>query len=228
MLTLLPDARHASIDPAVRAARNLPEDLIRLCVGIEDTDDLIEDLEAALIEAGAVRVVDETGVASEPHLERVGAAASETSEVTELKVAKSKAEVPTSLLVSAPGKVILFGEHAVVHGVTAIAGAVDLRCYCLVEHRSDGKVSLTMPDVGPAGSAGEAAATWDIADLPWNRVERGTRIESLPDPEMVALLAARFVKAEKLSAAQAAQAFLYLYMSLSQSQGTAYVAFDAG
>ncbi|MBW0461245.1 hypothetical protein O181_000960 [Austropuccinia psidii MF-1] len=51
---------HASIDPAVRAARNLPEDLIRLCVGIEDCDDLLEDLQAALIEAGAIRSVDET------------------------------------------------------------------------------------------------------------------------------------------------------------------------
>ncbi|BFZ54241.1 cystathionine beta-lyase [Savitreella phatthalungensis] len=35
---------HASIDPKVRKERNLPEDLIRLCVGIEDVDDLIDDL----------------------------------------------------------------------------------------------------------------------------------------------------------------------------------------
>ena len=57
---LLPVHRsHASIAPAVRKARNLPEDLIRLCVGIEDPDDLIDDLEAALLEAGAVRVVDD-------------------------------------------------------------------------------------------------------------------------------------------------------------------------
>lgn len=45
---------HASIDPAIRAARQLPEDLIRLCVGIENVEDLVEDLETALFEAGAI------------------------------------------------------------------------------------------------------------------------------------------------------------------------------
>ena len=39
---------HASIDPAIRAERALPEDLIRLCVGIEDVHDLIQDLESAV------------------------------------------------------------------------------------------------------------------------------------------------------------------------------------
>ena len=39
---------HSSIDPATRKARDLPEDLIRLCVGIEDVNDLIEDLNRAV------------------------------------------------------------------------------------------------------------------------------------------------------------------------------------
>ncbi|OJJ46486.1 hypothetical protein ASPZODRAFT_151999 [Penicilliopsis zonata CBS 506.65] len=38
---------HASIDAATRAERAMPEDLIRLCVGIEDADDLIDDLRRA-------------------------------------------------------------------------------------------------------------------------------------------------------------------------------------
>lgn len=42
---------HASIPAEVRKARAMPEDLIRLCVGIEDVDDLLEDLEQALASA---------------------------------------------------------------------------------------------------------------------------------------------------------------------------------
>jgi cysteine-S-conjugate beta-lyase len=39
---------HASIDPETRRKREFPEDLIRLCVGIEDVDDLIDDLSRAV------------------------------------------------------------------------------------------------------------------------------------------------------------------------------------
>ncbi|EER28403.1 Cystathionine beta-lyase, chloroplast precursor, putative [Coccidioides posadasii C735 delta SOWgp] len=47
---------HASIDAKTRQERAMPEDLIRLCVGIEDVDDLIDDLRRALVQAGAVSV----------------------------------------------------------------------------------------------------------------------------------------------------------------------------
>ncbi|KAI9821168.1 MAG: cystathionine beta-lyase [Pycnora praestabilis] len=47
---------HASIDAATRKERQMPEDIIRLCVGIEDPDDLIDDLSRALVQAGAVTV----------------------------------------------------------------------------------------------------------------------------------------------------------------------------
>ncbi|KAM3436830.1 hypothetical protein MY4824_004113 [Beauveria thailandica] len=47
---------HASIDAKTRADRQMPEDIIRLCVGIEDVNDLIEDLSRALVQAGAVTV----------------------------------------------------------------------------------------------------------------------------------------------------------------------------
>ncbi|KAI5776365.1 Cys/Met metabolism PLP-dependent enzyme-domain-containing protein [Geopyxis carbonaria] len=47
---------HASIDKKTREERQFPEDLIRLCVGIEDVDDLIDDLRTALVQAGAVTV----------------------------------------------------------------------------------------------------------------------------------------------------------------------------
>ncbi|KAM7202834.1 Cys/Met metabolism PLP-dependent enzyme domain containing protein [Rhypophila sp. PSN 637] len=45
---------HASIDAKTRKERQMPEDIIRLCVGIEDADDLIDDLTRALVQAGAV------------------------------------------------------------------------------------------------------------------------------------------------------------------------------
>ncbi|KAK9329923.1 Cys/Met metabolism PLP-dependent enzyme-domain-containing protein [Lipomyces starkeyi] len=50
---------HASIDPKVRAERALPEDLIRLCVGIENASDLVEDLKHALFQAGALKTDSE-------------------------------------------------------------------------------------------------------------------------------------------------------------------------
>jgi len=49
---------HASIDPETRKERALPEDIIRLCIGIEDLGDLIDDLQQALVRAGAVRITD--------------------------------------------------------------------------------------------------------------------------------------------------------------------------
>ncbi|KAJ2490454.1 Mevalonate kinase [Coemansia sp. RSA 2050] len=50
-------------------------------------------------------------------------------------------------VVSAPGKVILFGEHAVVYGKAAIAGSLDMRAYALVTPRTDGKARMVLPDI---------------------------------------------------------------------------------
>ncbi|CCE90595.1 cystathionine beta-lyase STR3 TDEL_0B04660 [Torulaspora delbrueckii] len=47
---------HASIDPEVRKQREFPEDLIRLCVGIEDVGDLQKDLLYAMIDANVLEV----------------------------------------------------------------------------------------------------------------------------------------------------------------------------
>lgn len=47
---------HASIDEKTRRERGVPEDLIRLCVGIEDGDDLLDDLRSALVQSGAMNV----------------------------------------------------------------------------------------------------------------------------------------------------------------------------
>ena len=47
---------HVSIDEKTRKEQDFPEDLMWLCVGIEDPDDLIDDLKTALVKAGAVTI----------------------------------------------------------------------------------------------------------------------------------------------------------------------------
>lgn len=109
--------RHASIDAATRAARGLPEDLIRLCVGIEDSHDLVDDLERALLAAGAIEF-DEVQNKYVRVAETEGMDAI-TRAVQQLAVGDELSDATREWLVSAPGKVILFGEHAVVHGVVS-------------------------------------------------------------------------------------------------------------
>lgn len=115
--------RHASIDPAIRAERGLPEDLIRLCVGIEDPVDLLDDLEHALLEAGAITT--EQGVDGLHYVRASLKRESNTISRAVEKLAYNELERQDSRkddqqwFVSAPGKVILFGEHAVVHGVVS-------------------------------------------------------------------------------------------------------------
>ena len=55
----------------------------------------------------------------------------------------------TMIATSAPGKVILFGEHAVVHGSHAVAASVgSLRIHAELEVRRDGLIRLDLEDIG--------------------------------------------------------------------------------
>ncbi|GES88901.1 mevalonate kinase isoform X1 [Rhizophagus clarus] len=73
---------------------------------------------------------------------------------------------PSRYLVSAPGKVILFGEHAVVYGKTAIAGSLDgLRTCMLFEKRDDGFLELNLPKLGL-----QHPLLWPISALPYSKV----------------------------------------------------------
>lgn len=63
---------HASIPAKVRAARGLPDDLVRISVGIESIDDLMADLDQAMRKAMAKK-----GMAPETVAVPAGVSASE-------------------------------------------------------------------------------------------------------------------------------------------------------
>ncbi|CAK7242980.1 MAG: Mevalonate kinase [Sporothrix thermara] len=75
---------------------------------------------------------------------------------------KASSPMMPAFMVSAPGKVIVFGEHSVVHGKAAVAAAISLRSYLLVTALSKSKRTLTLrfPDI-------EMSHTWNIDELPW-------------------------------------------------------------
>ena len=63
----------------------------------------------------------------------------------------------SSLEVSAPSKLILHGEHAVVYGKTAVAAALDLRTKMTIKPHDD-KVVVMFPDLG-------LSRTWTLDQL---------------------------------------------------------------
>ncbi|KAJ1722995.1 Mevalonate kinase [Coemansia erecta] len=89
-----------------------------------------------------------------------------------------------AFVTSAPGKVILFGEHAVVYGKTAVAGSLDMRAYALCTPRTDGLARLLLPDIS-------VDATLPFASLPCR-----ASVEQLAHPGDVAGLLAPHVLAD--------------------------------
>ncbi|KAB0394465.1 hypothetical protein E2I00_014486 [Balaenoptera physalus] len=118
------------------------------------------------------------------------------------------------LLVSAPGKVILHGEHAVVHGKVALAVALNLRTFLRLQPHSNGKVGLNLPNIG-------IKRAWDVAKL------QMLDTSFLKQGDVTALTPEQVEKLKEVAGFPedcadhehlAVLSFLYLYLSVCQSQ----------
>nr|XP_020657574.1 mevalonate kinase [Pogona vitticeps] len=120
-----------------------------------------------------------------------------------------------TLVVSAPGKVILHGEHAVVHGKAALAVALNLRTFLRMSPRDDGKIFLQLPNIG--------------VKLWWDLVQLQPLLDAFPDrtelkpptPEQLARLKEFAGTADGPGEIHdvATVAFLYLYLSIAAKSG---------
>ncbi|KAL2262706.1 hypothetical protein VTK26DRAFT_357 [Humicola hyalothermophila] len=136
---------------------------------------------------------------------------------------KKSSPMMPAFMVSAPGKVIVFGEHAVVHGKAAIAAAISLRSYLLVTTLSKSKrtVTLKFPDI-------DFDHTWNIDELPWAIFHHPSKkkyyydLVTELDPELVAAIQPYIadVSPDKPSDIRkihqnSAGSFLYTFLSLA-------------
>ncbi|KAI9483667.1 MAG: ribosomal protein S5 domain 2-type protein [Benjaminiella poitrasii] len=120
-------------------------------------------------------------------------------------------EMNERVLVSAPGKVILFGEHSVVYQKTAVAASLGLRSYLYLERRKDNIIQLTLPDVGISKS-------WNLDQFPlrYNYPDSDTRHPNDMPAELheKLLQLSGFAANENNAKTQAIMAFLYLLVIL--------------
>ncbi|KAJ5473386.1 hypothetical protein N7475_002952 [Penicillium sp. IBT 31633x] len=170
---------------------------------------------------------DSASVSSEPN-EANGVGETKRPKMTR----KSSSPMAPTFMVSAPGKVIVFGEHAVVHGKAAMAAAISLRSYLLVTtlSKSQRTITLNFRDLG-------LSHTWNIDALPWDIFHEPSKkkfyysLVTELDSELVSAIEPHLQDVSKgLPEEQrnvhirSASSFLYLFLSLGspQSPGAIY------
>ncbi|XP_029018152.1 mevalonate kinase isoform X2 [Betta splendens] len=114
-------------------------------------------------------------------------------------------------IVSAPGKAILHGEHAVVHGKVALAVSLNLRTYLRLKVTTTGKVCVNLPNI-------DTFLSWDLSELKQLIPASCGKREEVKrlDAELVKRLR-EFVgvtNGNLDTCNMATLAFLYLYLSL--------------
>lgn len=89
---------------------------------------------------------------------------------------------------------------------TAVAGSVDLRCYCSIRSRSDDKVTLSLPDA-------RFEQTWNLSDIPFSLASEP---DATPVPELMGHLAPLIDPQSSSHGRLAAMSFLYLFSRLAK------------
>ncbi|KAI8630170.1 hypothetical protein F5Y19DRAFT_464058 [Xylariaceae sp. FL1651] len=154
-----------------------------------------------------------------------GSRSSSASDGRRLSRRKSTPMMPP-FMVSAPGKVIVFGEHAVVHGKAAIAASISLRSYLHVTSLSKSRRTITLrfPDI-------DLVHSWHIDDLPWALFSHPSKkkyyydlVTSL-DPELLQAIQPHLADvsqhkspSERKIHQNSAACFLYLFLSLGSQK----------
>ncbi|XP_017977843.1 PREDICTED: mevalonate kinase [Theobroma cacao] len=116
----------------------------------------------------------------------------------------------------APGKIILAGEHAVVHGYTAVASSIDLYTVATLRLRPDGEdtINLQLKDVGLDFS-------WPIQKIKEVVAHLGSPFSSTPTScsleiikSLTALVDEQSFPEARIGLASGVCAFLWLYTSI--------------
>lgn len=171
-------------------------------------EDVEEEMESLKVN-GSEEVTNGHGNTGRPVLER-----------------KSSSPMMPAFMTSAPGKVIVYGEHAVVYGKAAMAAAISLRSYLLVTalSRSHRTITLRFPDI-------DMEHSWKIDDLPWSAFSQPPKkkhyydlVDKL-DPELLeamqphlTIISPKASSEDRKIHQNAASAFLYLFLSLGSQK----------